>query len=119
LLLLVAYIAVIFWLSLTPHPPRITTGLLAWDKLHHAFAYALLTLLAGWAFVPRFPPGIRPWGLAWTLAALLGGALELLQAWATTNRVGEFGDLLANLVGASAIMALAWSVNQRKRKDLL
>ena len=107
-LLLGAWIIALFWLSLTPHPPQLASGLLAWDKLHHAAGYALLTLLAGWALAPRFPRGMRPWGIAWGLAALLGAALELLQAWATANRSGEFADLQANLLGAGAALALVW-----------
>ena len=116
---LAAWIAVIFWFSLTPDPPRIPSGLLAWDKLHHAMAYGVLTLLAGWAFVPRCPDGSRPWILAWLLAALTGTVLELLQAWATVNRTGELGDLAANLVGASMVLALAGYACRRKRRTVL
>jgi len=36
---------IICWLSLTSTPPMLIPGVLDWDKLQHAVAYALLSIL--------------------------------------------------------------------------
>lgn len=46
--------------------------------------------------------------VAWTLvlAALYGGASEMIQAFGVPRRTGEFGDWAADLLG----IALAWAI---------
>src|ERR1700744_4194173 len=86
------------WGELTPHPPGITA--LFWDKAEHFTAYFGLALLAslGW--------GLRR-SLIFVFAAVvaLGGALEIIQSF--VGRDAEWGDFLANTMGALAGTAIA------------
>jgi VanZ family protein len=91
-------LAVVAWGELTPHPPKLAE--LLWDKAEHFIAYFGLTLLASLAW------GLRR-SLVWVLAAMvaLGGALEILQSF--VGRDAEWGDFLANDLGALAGLVLA------------
>ncbi len=85
-------LAVVIWGELTPHPPRLA-GPWVWDKLDHFTAYFGLSLLSalGW--------GLRR-SLIWVFLAVvsLGGGMEILQT--LVGRDGEWGDFLANDLGA-------------------
>ncbi len=93
--LLAALALTVSWLALSPAPPGVLDS--GWDKLNHAAAFAVLTLVALFAF-PRSPR--RPWLV---LAGLLcfGGAIEIAQSF-TPTRNAEWGDLLADAVGMLA-----------------
>lgn len=103
--------ALILWLALMSADSA-PLGL-GWDKLNHAGAMALITGLAflsvqsrSWAAVAAFLYG-----------AFLGILIEILQATLTTSRTAEWGDVLADVVGAGC----AWGVIrifQSKRKFL-
>jgi len=91
---------VILWLSLTPAPPEVPE-LLGWDKLQHAGAYGLLTLL----LVQMLPCVIRidqwtSWLIAGSAAVGYGGLLELLQWLAHNGRTADWADLVADAVGS-------------------
>jgi VanZ family protein len=90
---------VVTWGELTPEPPRLE-GPLLWDKLDHVIAYFGLALLAslGW--------GLRR-SLIWVFAGVLamGAGLEGLQA--LVGRDAEWGDMLANGLGAAMGLAVA------------
>jgi len=99
-LLFIAYVMLICWLSLTPSPPVIKDSFFGWDKAQHAGAYGGFTLLAGWA-CGAFPlDRKRCWQLAVVLAVVFGGVMEIAQGTLTATRAAEWGDLLADLVGA-------------------
>src|SRR5438132_700734 len=87
-------LTVVAWGELTPHPPPLPSPL-QWDKLEHFTAYFGLALLAalGW--------GLRR-SLVWIFLSVvaLGGVLEILQT--LVGRDGEWGDFLANDLGAVA-----------------
>ena len=91
-------LAVVVWGELTPHPPRFAT--LWWDKAEHFIAYFGLTLLASLAW------GLKR-SLFWVLAGIvaLGGALEIIQSF--VGRDAEWGDFLANSLGAVAGLGVA------------
>ena len=73
-------------------------GLLAWDKLQHTLAYALLMIWFRQAFQPHW---------RWPVFLLtLGIAMELLQGW-SGSRVAELSDLFANALGVGAGLYLA------------
>jgi VanZ family protein len=97
----------ILWLSLSPHPYLPTKGLLSWDKAQHALAYAVLSLLGGWAFQPMMGGGLRPWRRAAWIALTYGILLEFAQMLFTSVRSAQFSDAVANGVGAFSVYFVA------------
>jgi VanZ family protein len=107
LTVLLLWAGCILWLSLTPSPPSPSTVLLSWDKLQHAGAYALLTLLAG-RFISQWRPVIRhPWLCALLVAVVFGGMIEILQGTLTEVRRAEWGDLVADAAGGLVVVVAA------------
>jgi VanZ family protein len=98
--LCVALTALILWLALMPSGSA-PSGL-GWDKLNHAGAIAVVT---GLAFFSLFS---RSWAAkaAFLYGTSLGILIEILQATLTTTRTAEWGDILADLIGAGS----AWMV---------
>ena len=84
----------ILWLALMPAGSA-PSGL-GWDKLNHAGAIAAATGLAYLSLQPR------RWAAAaaFTYGASLGILIEILQATLTTGRAAEWGDVVADLIGA-------------------
>jgi hypothetical protein len=80
------------------------------DKVQHALAYFVTMLAALLAAVwrPGRGPGRFP-GARWLIAAgalACGAMIEILQSVSTTNRQGDVGDWLAEVVGVGlAILA--------------
>ncbi len=76
--------------------------LIGWDKVDHVASFAALTLLAraGW-------PLARRWKSALPLFAY-GIAIELLQSTEFVGRTASVSDLIANSVGITVGLALAW-----------
>ena len=108
----IAYVILISWLSLTPTPPQIENDFFGWDKVQHAGAYVVFTLLAGWAFGAFTLDLKRCWRLAVVAAVIFGGAMEIVQGAFTRTRTAEWGDLLADLVGAAGAYALIMIINR-------
>ncbi len=108
--LLAGLVITVGWLALSPAPPEaLDTG---WDKLNHAGAFAVLTVVAIFA-LPRSPRS-----LSWVLGGLLcfGGAIEIAQSF-TPTRSAEWGDLLADIVGMAvgglaAMLLTRWAAAQ-------
>ncbi|BEP57251.1 hypothetical protein GmRootV118_44950 [Variovorax sp. V118] len=99
-LLAVAMLALLT-LSLMPAALSPSTG---WDKGNHALGFAVLALLAHWAWPTHTPR---------TLLALLGyGALiEILQSL-TPDRLAEWSDLWADSTGLLIGVVLASMVER-------
>ena len=82
------------------------------DKGQHALAYFVTMLAALLAAVwrPGRGPGRFP-GARWLIAAgalACGAMIEILQSVSTTNRQGDVGDWLAEVVGVGlAVFALS------------
>lgn len=102
----------ILWLSLMP-AGSVPSGL-GWDKLNHAVAIAVATVLAylslrsrSWAAAGAFLYGF-----------ILGGLIEILQGALTTNRSAEWGDLLADLVGAGCTLVAIKIYQRRAAREL-
>ena len=95
------------WLSLGPVPPD-TGAFPGADKAFHGLAYFVTTLLLLFAAVWRPVRGPGPLiRFAPALIALIvssGLVVEILQSMLTAKREAEFGDWLADAVGA--LMAL-------------
>lgn len=102
----VGWFTTILWLSLDSSPPNIDLGALTWDKLEHAAAYALLTLLGLPALGPFFRHRRTAVLAVLTISILLGAALEIGQGVLTSTRFADPLDLLANTLGALAALAI-------------
>lgn len=86
-------------LSLVPSPPQMP-GLLGWDKLQHAGAYGLLSLLIAQTLntLPRLRPE-KAWWRAALAAICYGGLMEILQLLMHLGRTAEWSDLAADALG--------------------
>ena len=104
-LLFAAWGVSILWLSLTPSPPVLGKGLLAWDKFQHAAAFGLLTLLGFHAFT-RLSSFRQRLICAAAVSVLFGVLIEVAQGLLTTARTAEAGDLAADIVGVAAACAV-------------
>jgi VanZ family protein len=109
-------IAVVAWGELTPSPPSEVSELLSWDKAQHFIAYFGLALLGVLGWSHRRAPLLIFAGVV-----ALGGTLEILQA--IVGRDAEWGDMLANTLGATAgtlaALLLLWLARlvDRRRAD--
>ena len=95
----ILWAAIICWLSLISNPSQIT-NILGWDKLRHAMAYALLTVLVAQYLQMHFPGSWKAVFYATCFAIMYGGLMEILQLSLQTGRVAEWADLLADMIGA-------------------
>ena len=95
-----------------PCPPTISHGFWGWDKFEHAAAYSVLTLFAGWAFGYFYFSLRNRWLLAAGFAVCIGALLEVLQGLFTRNRTAEFGDLLADAIGAGVVYLLVMALKK-------
>jgi len=80
------------------------------DKVEHALAFAILTVLAVWSL---------PWR-AWKLVIMLiafGILIEILQAVLPFNRDAEAWDVLADSIGIAAGMAAELWVLRLTRRE--
>jgi len=94
--------AVIAFLCLMPSgdlPENQLFNIPHFDKLVHAGLYFILSLLLIKPLSKSGLPAILPI-IAYTV--ILGGGLELLQAFFTVSRSGSWFDLLADIIGAMA-----------------
>ncbi len=92
------WVAVVFYLSLMPHPPQ-PLSFPGADKLQHAFAYILLML---WFCQLYAAQRVRLFGAF----VAMGVVIELLQGM-TGYRYFEFADMLANTAGVLVGWGLA------------
>lgn len=98
----------VLYLSLTPSPPSDGLG---WDKLNHAGAMALITMIAYLAA----RSASRPVLFGGLYAMSLGIAVEVLQGMCTTARSAEWLDLLADLIGV-VIAVLVLKIGSKRRR---
>ncbi len=99
--------------SVTPRD-YLPSGFDVWDKLQHVFIYAMLSGLGGQAYLARKNLVHLFLGLV-----ALGGVLEVIQLF-VPNREAEFGDAIANAVGAGIgllAVGLAGKAFLRVRRD--
>lgn len=99
LLLLVIFTVVLAVLSLQSFSsPRLVANQ---DKVGHFIAYLFTAWLACQVLALRLK-SLASVLTGFVYAAVIGAVLELLQAYYTTSRQGEWSDVLANLLGALA-----------------
>ena len=98
-------------------PPPVQ--LFSWfDKLVHFCMYAGISTLS-WMEYGRChkTTGAKPILLGAVLApVLMGGLVELAQAYLTTYRTGDWSDFLANALGVMAASALCAAIYARLGK---
>jgi len=109
LLLCACLTLLILWLALMPTASA-PSGF-GWDKLNHAAAIAAVTCVAFLGLCPCRWAGLG----AFLYGASLGILIEILQGALTTYRSAEWGDLLADLIGAGCAWGLI-AVFQRQRE---
>lgn len=87
------------------------------DKWTHMVMYFAVAVIIGWEYSRAHRPdvplcGLLFWGLLFP--TLLGGILELVQAYCTNYRSGEWLDLAADSLGAVVGAALFVLPEMRK-----
>lgn len=97
----------ILFLALFPVEVRVVGGHLS-DKVNHALAFLVLTILGFLAF-----PGTKKWYLAGALI-VFGLMIELIQMIPFLNRQAELTDLIANIAGVGAAWLVAAIFIRRK-----
>ena len=103
MLLFISAALAVLCLSAMPNPPVPHTGILSWDKLQHALAYAFLMVLGGWAFLPLVSSQLHAWRYALIIVVVYGALMEGVQALLTRGRSGDLTDILANALGGLLI----------------
>jgi VanZ family protein len=106
LFLFAAWFVIILLLALRSGTPSLESTILGWDKLQHAAAFGVLAFLGGRA-LEHWLPLLKAWLYAFLLAILLGGLVEIAQAFLTTERSGDWFDFLADLFGAALLSGMA------------
>ena len=114
--LLTAAIVVLCTIPIPEEAPLSDVPLI--DKWVHMVMYAGLVLVMWIDHVVR-----NKRKFTWTAhiimllyAIALGGAMELVQAYLTTCRSGDWIDFEADAIGALLGMLLCWGINKQKRK---
>ncbi|MGI4875891.1 MAG: hypothetical protein ACRYG4_00215 [Janthinobacterium lividum] len=92
-------------------PPAEAPTLGGSDKLNHMTAFVVLTCLAAWAW-PRLSPL-----LILVAMALVGGAIELLQAIPFIGRDAEWDDWGADVGATAAALLVIVTVRTVIRRD--
>lgn len=103
-------------LSLAPiGAPEMARDVPLFDKWAHFVMYGALTLTVCWELRRRYGtrvPSRRLVLLGVVFPVLLGGLMELGQAYLTTYRSGEWLDALADTIGALLGLALSLVVGK-------
>jgi VanZ family protein len=104
-ILYAGWLAAVIVLSLVPSPPEISIGLLSWDKIQHAGAYGLMTILGGLGLCHFIRSG-RCWPASAAIALLVGILLEGAQGLMNIGRSADLQDWAADAVGAASALFL-------------
>jgi len=98
-------IAVIWYLSIWFLPPDLPElrGVKFIDKWTHFVMYGGFCSVIWWEYLRSHSRThfLRLLIFAWVAPILMSGILELVQAYCTTNRAGEWLDLAANATGCT------------------
>ena len=112
LMALLLWTLALTFLSLSPHV-NAPAGMQFSDKFNHFVAYAVLTLLLIWTLSVWRSHSGRLLTVAWLTCTAFGALLEGLQWAMGVGRQWEFGDLLANTLGALAACVLFRHIARR------
>ncbi len=108
---------VILWLCAIPGQDIPNWKLLSFDKAGHAFLFFTLTILLFWGFFKQkrgnfFQKYFLPASIV--VAAIYGGATELMQQFWFENRKADILDFLANTVGSIVALPVYFSLLKKK-----
>ena len=99
-----ACIALVWYLSIWFMPPEMRINHVHFiDKWTHMVMYGGTCSVIWWEYLRchSTPDWRKLFLFAWLAPVLMSGLLELIQAYCTTNRAGEWLDFVANTVGAT------------------
>lgn len=119
-------IVLIFYLSLFNPPQTSMSEISNIDKVAHLCMYGGLCLVLWWEYLRNHHSTIH-WShmlFGGILAPItMSGIIELLQAYATENRSGEWLDFLANSTGVTLAALIGyylirpWMIRREKEKE--
>ena len=107
-------IILIWILSLVPFFPETPLDDVALiDKYTHFIMYGGTCAVIWWEYLRHYKkearrPNLRALAFAMLCMILLGGLMELLQAYATTTRSGEWLDFFADSLGVLLGSGIGW-----------
>ena len=110
--------AVIVFLSLFPFGPiELAADVPLADKWTHMLMYAVLSLALAWEFHRTNDRGswLQFCAVVFVVPTILGGLLELAQAYCTDYRSGEWLDFVADSIGALAGLLIGACMSGRKK----
>ncbi len=87
----------IITISLLPHPPKVLTPFEFSDKIFHALAYTVFSILLFFSLKTRYTAFRWTAPLALVLVLLLGGIIEIVQPYFSRSK--DFYDFLSDTAG--------------------
>ena len=111
--LLSAWIGFLLWSSLASHLPTVPR-ILAWDKLQHFFAYAVLMFFSGHFFRLLLKKQQKGWIIGFIFTVGFGLLMEVGQETLSISRNADWKDFIANSLGAGLVLAI--TLLKRKKK---
>ncbi len=100
--IVLVYLFLLIWLSLNPWfrpDPGQAIDKITWDKVDHAAAYCVLSLLLMFSSRDNKPQWLVSFMIL-LASALVGVILEYCQLWFTSTREFSYFDAIANVFGA-------------------
>lgn len=110
-------IVLIWYLSLFFIPPHTPLNNVAFiDKWTHFVMYGGTCSVIWWEYLHSHTTidGRKLFLYAWLSPVVMSGVLELLQAYCTPNRAGEWLDFAANTTGCTIGAVIGWCMKKSK-----
>lgn len=96
--------------------PTTLSDIIAWDKLAHAFVYAVFSFFLYRTGLLYFSKK-RALIYAWFIAVVYGITMEIVQYSFFPNRYFEIFDIFANIVGATINLLLIYFLTNKKSQS--
>ena len=106
--LLAIWVGCLLWSSLASNLPALP-HILAWDKLQHFLAYAILMFFSGRFLHLLYKNRLKGWIVGFIFTLGFGILMEIGQETITTSRHADGADIIANALGAGLVLFLALS----------
>lgn len=111
--LLAAWIGCLLWSSLASQLPTVPR-ILAWDKLQHFSAYAILMFFSGNFYRALLKHHRKGWITGFLFTIGFGLLMELAQEALSASRQADWKDFVANTLGAGLVFSIALLKNRKK-----